>query len=518
MGGQMSAPSVLVVGAGPTGLVLACELARRRVAFRIVDRSVARAGESRALAIHARSLEVLEDVGALGALLEAGLVWRAASFYSKEDRIARIRFDRIDGAYPFILSLPQRETERILGEHLERLGGRVVRGVELIALSQGELGARATLRSGDGRDEQIEVPWLVGCDGAHSAVRHAIAATFDGSPYEEKLLLADVVVRAGLARDESHAYLSNDGPCVLLPLPGDGAFRVVAEEVVDLEPELSLATFQRLLDERGPGRILLESPSWMARFRIHHRLTSRYRSGSVLLAGDAAHIHSPVGGQGMNTGMQDAYNLAWKLDLVIRGRARATLLDTYEAERRPVAHRVIFGTDRATRAAFLRRGALLRARNEVARLLTRIEAVERRLATTAAELAVSYRRSPIVREDRGLRARTHFARGPRPGERAPDAALEGGGRLHERLRGTSHVLLVFGENEAIAKRALARLGEDLRVLRVGSELPDPGEALHRRYGARPGSIVLVRPDKYVGYRAEPADQDRLDAYLARIFV
>jgi 2-polyprenyl-6-methoxyphenol hydroxylase-like FAD-dependent oxidoreductase len=508
----VSAPSVLVVGAGPTGLVLACELARRGVPFRIVDRAEKRVSESRALAVHSRSLEVLEDLGALPALLECGLVWRAINFYSKEERLTHIRFERLDGPYPFILSVPQRETERVLEEHLERLGVRVERGVELDALYAGEHEVRATLRHADGREEQAALPWLVGCDGAHSAVRHAIGVAFEGSPYEEKLALADVVLRSDLARDESHAYLSEGGPCILLPLPGaESAYRMITEER-EGEGELRLEDFQAILDARGPAGVRLESSTWMARFRIHHRLASTYRAGRVFLAGDAAHIHSPVGGQGMNTGIQDAYNLAWKLDLVIRGRARAALLDTYEIERRPIARDVLFGTDRATRAAFLQTGALLHARNKIAQLLTSFGAVQRKIASTASELDVNYRGSPLVDEDRTLESWARFGGGPRPGDRAPDAAMPGGERLHEKLRGTSHVLLAFGASCDLAP-IQSRLGPDLTVL----HLPHEGEPA-RRYGAVAGSLVLVRPDKYVGYRGEPADPRRLDAFISKIFV
>jgi FAD binding domain/Aromatic-ring hydroxylase, C-terminal len=227
-----------------------------------------------------------------------------------------------------------------------------------------------------------------------------------------------------------------------------------------------------------------------------------------------------VGGQGMNTGIQDAYNLAWKLDLVIRGRARPSLLDSYELERRPIAREVVFGTDRATRAALLKPGVLLAARNKIAQLLTSLGAVERKLARTASQLDLHYRGSPIVAEDRTLEAWVRFAGGPRPGERAPDSLLAHGARLHAELRGTAHVLLTFGDDqglEAVADVATARAGADLRVLHLG-KARDPEGDVRRRYGASPGSLVLIRPDKYVGYRAEPADETRLDAYLATIFV
>jgi hypothetical protein len=210
--------------------------------------------------------------------------------------------------------------------------------------------------------------------------------------------------------------------------------------------------------------------------------------------------------------MQDAYNLAWKLDLVIRGRAPAVLLDSYEIERRPVARDVLFGTDRATRAAFLQTGVLFHARNKIAQVLTSFGAVQRKIATTASELDVNYRGSPIVGEDRSIESWVRFGRGPRPGERAPDVTLAGGERLHERLTGTSHVLLAFGVSCDLGP-IQNRLGADLRVLHLSPE----GEPA-RRYGAALGSLVLVRPDKYVGYRGEPAAVDRLDAFLSKIFV
>ena len=321
---------ILVAGAGPVGLALGVQLARFGLSFRIIEKSVEPTplNESRALGVHSRTLEVFEDMGVIAPALEQGMRWHGLNAYSGGKRILHVAFEELDAPYPYLLTLPQSRTERILEARLEELGGRVERGKALASFEQSEEKVTATLQDASGRTEKVEARWLVGTDGAHSTVRHGLDLSFEGTAYEERFVLADVVLSGEIARDESHTWFSSEGPFLILPLP-DGKARLLAQ--VQGDPEPTRAFFAQLLRERGPGPgYEIREAVWMASFKIHHRLVSHYRKGRVFIAGDACHIHSPVGGQGMNTGIQDVYNLSWKLAQAAKGGP--DLLDSYELE------------------------------------------------------------------------------------------------------------------------------------------------------------------------------------------
>jgi len=363
---------VAIVGAGPTGLALAVTLASAGIDYVIVDRLAEGANTSRAAVVHARTLEVLDELGAAKDLIARGVPVTRFAVRDGSRRLLTVAFDGLPTPYPYTLMVPQRETEAVLLARLRALGGDVHRPSEVASVVQDEDGVTLTMTSG----ETLRAGYAVGADGMHSAVREASGIGFTGSAYGESFALADVTMDWAPGPGEVSLTFGAAGLTVVAPLPG-GHYRVVA--TVDEAPATpDLAFVQRLLDERAPGLAKVTGLAWSSRFRVHHRVADHYQVGRLLLAGDAAHVHSPAGGQGMNTGIQDGYAL---------GRALATgQLDGYEAQRRPVAQRVVAFTDRMTRIATTHSRAARGARNIALPLLGHLPAFRTKLATELAEL------------------------------------------------------------------------------------------------------------------------------------
>jgi 2-polyprenyl-6-methoxyphenol hydroxylase-like FAD-dependent oxidoreductase len=365
---------VLIVGAGPTGLTLAAALTARGIATTIIDRQAAGANTSRAAVIHARTLEVLEPLGVSETLVELGVHATRFTIRDRDRVLVPIGFNDLPTRYPYTLMVSQAVTEQVLLQRLVALGGQVLRPRKLTELRQADDGVDAQLD--DGRT--LRARFVVGCDGMHSAVRESTGIAFAGGSYGESFLLADVRLSGGVPTDEVILYFSPRGMAVVAPLP-DGMHRIVAP--VDDAPERPDATFvQALLDERGPVRDpvrVLGEPIWGSRFRVHHRIADRYRAGRVILAGDAAHVHSPAGGQGMNMGILDAMHLADALERAIDGDLAA--LDAYGAQRRPIARQVVALADRLTRLATVP-PSLRAMRNLMLRMLAVLPPVRRNLA------------------------------------------------------------------------------------------------------------------------------------------
>ena len=364
---------VLIVGAGPTGLTLATALAARGVRARVIDRQGAGDNTSRAAVVHARTLEVLEPLGVSPTLVACGLQARRFTIRDRDRVLVPIAFDRLPTRYPYTLMVSQAVTEQVLLERFTQLGGTVTRPRTLVDLSHDAAGVSVTLDDGS----RLRSRYVVGCDGMHSAVRERVGIPFSGGSYGESFVLADVHLSGAVPSDEVTLYFSPAGMMVVAPLPG-GVHRIVAP--VDAAPEHPSADYvQTLLDTRGPQRerALVQGIVWGSRFRVHHRVADTYRAGRVVLAGDAAHVHSPAGGQGMNVGILDAMRLADALVRSLAGDAAA--LDAYGAERRPVAQQVVAMADAMTRMATVR-PALRALRNLLLRALSRLPAFRGRLA------------------------------------------------------------------------------------------------------------------------------------------
>ncbi len=511
--------AVLVVGAGPTGLSLAAQLAAHGVRARIVDRGLDRVHESRALAIQPRTLEVLAGLGVTEQLVAAGNRNVGLHLHARGRVVPAPLFDLAgaDTSYPYLLFLSQAETERILGEHLTAAGVAVERGIELVDLAQDGDEMAATLRHRDGSDERLAVSYVVGCDGAHSSVRTMAGIGFEGGTYPQTFVLADLEAD-GIEPGRVHVYLSDAGMLFFFPLLTPATWRVLAMrppgDPAQPEAPVTLAQVQALVDAYTEAAVRVRDPVWMTNFRLHHRAATAYRAGRVFLAGDAAHIHSPAGGQGMNTGIQDAVNLAWKLAHTLQGTAGAGLLDTYQGERAPIGAAVLAFTDRAFTIATTTNPLVRFARTRLApRLVPLIlgSRTARRYAfRTVSELAIHYRSSPLsVNGPRPSRG------GVRGGERLPDAPIIHNGyslTLHnvvgqpgwhlllcgdrawpDRTPGTSDVLTAHRLGMRTAATALRRLG----------------------LGADDAAHYLVRPDGYIGYRCAGTDLAGLQAYLRR---
>jgi 2-polyprenyl-6-methoxyphenol hydroxylase-like FAD-dependent oxidoreductase len=365
---------VLVVGAGPTGLTTAASLIERGIATVVVDGQAAVAHTSRAAAVNARTLEVLEGLDVTRRLVKEGIPAPRFTIRDRSRTLMDLDFSGLTTDYPFTLLIPQNVTEKLLNERLLELGGTVLRPKKLTSVAEDADGVTATFDDG----ASIRVRYVVGADGIHSAVREQAGIGFHGGAYEESFVLADVNLRGEAPVEEVILFWATAGLTVIAPLP-DGTYRIVAP-VVDAPENPSAEFIQRVLDERGlgAGRMVVTDVVWGSRFRIHHRVADTYRAGRLLLAGDAAHVHSPAGGQGMNLGIQDAVALADALASVLSG-GPDTVLDEYSAARRPIAAGVVALTDRLTRLATLPR-VLRPLRNAAIGLAGRVPAVRRTLA------------------------------------------------------------------------------------------------------------------------------------------
>jgi 2-polyprenyl-6-methoxyphenol hydroxylase-like FAD-dependent oxidoreductase len=377
---------VAIVGAGPTGLALAIVLQAAGVDHVLIDRLDNQQGTSRAAVVHAHTLETMEDLGVVGALVERGHKVGRFAIRDRDDVLLGLDFSDLPSAHDYLLMVPQDETERVLAERLEALGGQVRRGIAATRIEQDAEAARVTVVTPSG-PATIAARYVVGADGLHSIVRAAAGIGFDGASYEESFVLADARLDWPLGRDEVTLLFAPAGMVVVAPLP-NGAFRIVAT-LAEAPEHPSAADMQAILDQRGPRRrrARLGEVLWSSRFRLQHRLARTYRNGRLLLIGDAAHVHSPAGGQGMNTGLVDAVVLGRLLAAVVTGRQAEAALDRYGALRRPAAAQVLRLAGGLTRAATVTKPALRHARNLVLRLAGRVPAVRRRLVLNFSGLA-----------------------------------------------------------------------------------------------------------------------------------
>ena len=479
-------PKVLIAGAGPVGMTMANELARRGISVRVVDKAPARTDKSKALVLWSRTLELLDDAGYVNGFLSAGMRAHGATISTGREIVARVAFDSIDSRYPFALMIPQNETERVLDEHLVARGVTVERPVELTGFRDTGSGIEATLKKAGGEAETVSADWLIGCDGAHSAVRHGLGLSFEGSTMQSDWALADGFIAGLEPKDRIHIFWHRDGILAFFPIVGD-RWRVICDlgvaEGEGHRADPTLEEIQVLLGRRSGRELVMSNPYWLACFRINERKVRDYRKGRVFLAGDAAHIHSPAGGQGMNTGMQDAFNLAWKLALVIQGSAAPALLDSYSPERSAVGDRVLRNAGRLTEAAIVRNPIAQGLRNAIVRFATGFPLIQHKIADQLTEMDIGYPDSPLTFTD-GI-----GGSGPEPGERWPHPVPEGpdGARF-----------TAIGPDAAVA--ALAQSFPRLVVAQPASEM----------------TLRLIRPDGYVCFVDAHADRALAEKYLAAI--
>jgi 2-polyprenyl-6-methoxyphenol hydroxylase-like FAD-dependent oxidoreductase len=532
----------LIVGAGPTGLALATQLQASGARFRIIDRLLDRTRESRALGVQARTLELLQTLGLGERLVARGNTSTRLKLHLEGRPVAAVTLGDIgavDTRFPFILFVSQAETEDVLSEWLRRAGVLIERGTELVSFEREDDRLQCLLQRGDGRQEHVHARFLVGCDGAHSAVRKQSGFAFEGGTYPQDFALGDVEADGPLESNAINSFAGGGGVAMFFPLGRPTTWRVIAMAAghqAEAQPrsssgitsDLELAELQALVDPPTAGAIRLRDPAWLTRFHLHHRQTAAYRAGNVFLAGDAAHIHSPVGAQGMNTGIQDAWNLGWKLGLVARGLAQDRLLDTYEAERWPVGQFLLRYTDRLfstfTRAMSGRPLATWARRVVVPHVIPHVIG-SRRVRRTAfafvSELGIRYRKSPAVAEGAPKQQM-----GPRAGDRLPDAEILVNGRityLQEALAGSRLALLLCGDSQTFDPIGLGhvrtRYGPvvttySLSTTGADGSLHDQNGYAFTRLGVRDAAQYLVRPDGYIAFRSAGRTFEQLDRYLA----
>lgn len=478
---------VLIVGAGPTGSTLAAVLAARNVSFEIVDAAPGPERESsRATSVHAATLELLDRLDGLGRrLADLGMKARRSSMWSGARRLGHIDWEKMPTPYAHLLNLPQTVTERELRARFERDGRRVRWGVTVTGARSSDDGVRVSAETEQG-DRVFEARYAVGCDGAHSAIRHSLDVPLDGKTYPERFLLADVDLESGtphLSREETHVFVSTQGVLGIMPMPG-GSFRLngtLSEDEIADDENLARICAART----GDARQRIQAVHWASDYRTHRRIVRKMHEGRLFLAGDAAHLNSPVGGQGMNLGIQDAFNLGWKLAYVLERIAPEALLDTYHSERHPTAKRALEMTERSTKMLAARRPLERWIRNRFVSFAHRLPPFQRQLTWEPAGLLHRY---PARHGRKGI-------------ARLPNVDL-GGDWLHRRFHGITHHLLLLGA-------ASPRTTASLPLSTVNVESIPPG------LGIEAPKAVLVRPDGFIAWQGPP-DEKTIEGALDTI--
>ena len=510
---------VLIVGAGPTGLMLANQLGRRGIRALIIDRHAGPSLETRALGVQARTLEIYAKLGIIDRALELGKRGTGANIWAEGRKMAHVPLGEAGHSvtpYPFILILGQDDNERIMGDKLRDWGMSVQWSTELVGFDQDPGHVAATLKLADGTTRKITAAWVAGCDGARSSVRELCGITFPGAPYEHVFFVADTEVTGTMVPDEVNVYLWREGFHLFFPMRGKDHWRIVGilpPALRDKEDVGFEAVIPSLRTEAGAG-LSFKRCTWFSTYRIHHRSASRFRDRRCFLLGDAAHIHSPVGAQGMNTGLQDAYNLGWKLALVINNQAQAMLLDSYEEERVPVARRLLNTTDRAFRliVSDSRLAGLFRTQilARIAAFAMSREQIQRFAFRVISQTGIHYRASALSK------ALEEFPKGaPRAGDRfpwlrlkfQPNGSVED---LFERLDDTRLNLLVIGQ--APPPEGELDLGDFLRINVIPADSFNDAELAHARI-PRP-SFYLVRPDGHVGLCGTRLEATAVTSYVS----
>lgn len=520
---------VLIVGAGPTGLMAACQLSRHGIGFRIIEKNGGPNRQSRALAIHARSMEIFSQMGIAEEFLSLGVKVQAVNYLVKnkvQRRIPLSDFGKSLTPFPFLLVVEQSKTEKILVDFLGTQGHKVEWQTDLIAFQQNEDGVEATLKRAGKAEEKLNVTWMIGADGARSTVRQTLKIPFGGETYPIDLFVLDCKVNWQLKHDEMYIAFSDYSFAGFFPMP-EGRCRIIGflpEEVTSKE-NVTFEDVNKGFAERMQMDIELSDPDWISMYHSHHRYVSQFKIQRTFLAGDAAHIHSPVGAQGMNTGLQDAYNLAWKLAIVIMGSAKEDLLLTYEDERLPFARQLVKTTDTAFNLTVSKNSFAKYMRMYVAprllAVLLKIKFIERFIFKTVSQIGLSYPESKLSNFSSDD---TFVALAPKPGERLPFVEFQNGSgecvNIQDQMSGLSFHLIIFSAPSHDSVTELQKIVNAYGGIVTSETIPSlPGNnTLYERMGIRATGFYLVRPDLHIGCRSSSLDPSILQRYLSAFLI
>ncbi len=532
----MSDVDALIVGAGPVGLTLATECRRSGVSFRIIDKNAAHSERSKALAIWSGTLECMSSMGLVDEFLARSMPGHGLMFHDTGKFINRVSLhEGVESAYPIPVILPQCETEEILIAHLQRAGVTIERSVEMTGLKNEASGVEAELTHSDRTKEIVRAKYLAGCDGAHSFARHHLPVTFDGVAEESSFILIDCKVEGDLPSDHLYINWGPIGISIFFPIKKD-VFRLFA--VRQDKSDRSTPTveeFNEYLRANGLRQLRLYDAEWLGYFGVHERYASRARVGRVFLLGDAAHVHSPAGGQGMNTGMQDAFNLGWKLALLTRGKGDAeAIAESFHAERHPVAKALIEKTTKLLHFGMAHGPFIRLVKDAGVKYLFQANFMQEKLSGELSELHINYPESPLVSADSSWSNRHGF----KPGSKPRDVTLRHAETkepvlLWRQFLLPKHTLVLFS-GKSPKSETLVRLAEiaakapsdsvQTVIIWQGDEAPanapqglylDPDAEAHKRYGLDQEGWYLVRPDQYLAARSATLDPTKLETYLAK---
>ncbi len=523
---------VLIVGAGPTGLMMACQLARFGVSFRIIDKQVDRAKESRAFAIQARSMEILQNLGIASQFLKREIVGTGADFYFRGKLKFELDFRNIeiqDTPFPAIFFLPQSETEQILLEYLEKSQHPVERQTELVSFIQMNDIVEADIKNNHtGTNEKVRCRYIVGCDGAHSKVRELLGIPFVGASYQQKFILADVSINLPFPKDKLSFFMNKNGILLSIPLNKQSSLnRLIIADMRDAskpsdDKPLTIEAIENMSKRITEVDLQLSNPIWMSPFFLHHRVVKQYQKDCAFIAGDAAHIHSPVGGQGMNTGLQDACNLAWKMALHVKYGAPQQLLASYQTERQRIGEVLLHSTDKIFGLIVKRNffTSLLRqyVMPTVMSLLVKSKKWKNYLFHFISELGIHYHENSFIAEQiQGADAK--FLAGPCAGCRAPDAPVDNT-TLFELFQKKPINILLFQSQDYFELDSKIQILQKVRPEIIAVHRFLKSDSLHvffERYGISTAGVYCIRPDGYIGFRAFGEELDSLLKYLEKFF-
>ena len=522
---------VLIIGAGPTGLMMACQLLRFGVSFRIIDKQKDRALESRAFAIQAKSMEIFQNLGISSEFLKVARTGIDFAFFINGKEQATVNFTKFpqqNTPFPSIYFLPQTETERILIELLDKKNTFIEREKELITFSQDKNGVRAKIKNClTGEIEEIHCAYIIGCDGAHSTVRHTLNFSFEGAAYKQSFILADATIKWRFSADKFLFFLGKHGIFVHIPLTKTFSRIMLARRADPSSsgklPTPSIHEIEIAANNITQTPVKLINPIWLSQFYLHHRGVQTYCQKRAFLAGDAAHIHSPVGGQGMNTGIQDVTNLAWKLALVLKEKTSKQLLMSYETERHRIGKLLLKTTDRFFSFMTTKNYLVSLLRNLFLPFFIRFifakKQAEQRLFWFMSQLNIHYHANKFI-DEMAKNANTAFKKGPHAGYRAPDAPVNSSS-LFSMLREKPFHLLLFqrGKIQGIDLESLKMLTDsyaDWMQIHHFQASPD-NEVLFQRYGVTSAAIYIIRPDGYIGFRSYGYDLIPANNYLKHLF-